>query len=247
AGRLSLHDNVFVDVPGKAIYLADHNEPLKLAWVYNNTIYSAGTGIQFGNAASEGDAVIGNLVFARTGTVGIAGPITNKKDNLEQSLADATTMVKKPSVSLTAGMDFYPLAGKCTGAALDLSAFTGEAARDVDFNGTPKSPPIYRGAYHGSGDNPGWPLGDGPKDSPITPPGDAGPIDSGGSDAAGPSSDSSPESDSAAAPDGAPVDSPAAGDSGGCGCRTTRNANSSSTFLMIAALALLRWRTRSSR
>jgi len=241
AGRMSIHDNVFVDVPGKAISLADHNEPLKLAWVYNNTIYSAGTGISFGNAASEGDAVVGNLVFARTGSVGIAGAIKNKKDNLEQALADATTMVKKPSVTFAGGMDFYPLAGKCTGTALDLSGFVGEAARDVDFNGTAKTPPIYRGAYHGSGDNPGWPLADGLKDSPTVPPGDAGTIDSGGSDSAVP--DSSSTSDSASSSDGSPEGPAATDDSGGCGCRTsTRGVGGEAAFFALLGLALLRLR-----
>jgi len=231
AGRMSIHDNVFVDVPGAAIYLANHNEPLELAWVYNNTIYSAGTGIKFGNAAAEGDAVVGNLIFARTGSVGITGSIKNKKDNLEQTLTDALTMVKKPSTSLTAGMDFYPLADKCKGSALDLSSFGGETARDVDFNGAPKVPPVYRGAYHGSGDNPGWALGGGLKDTPTAPAGDAGV----GTDSAVPVDAST---DSASPTDAATGDAPAA-DESGCGCRTTRASTSATPLCALVALALL--------
>lgn len=155
SGRLSLHDNIFVDAPGNtAILLQNHNGPVKNAFVYNNTIYSAANGIQFANAADSSDAVFGNLVFA---TTPITGTIAKKQDNLELQISDAPKYVKSPSTTL-GSMDFYPLADKTTGSELPLPLVATDTASGVDFNGTAKTPPIHRGAYHGSGSNPGWAL-----------------------------------------------------------------------------------------
>lgn len=236
SGRVSIHDNVFVDVADTAILLSNHNRPLQRGDVYNNTIYGAKTGIAFGNAATDGDAVIGNLVFA---TTGIAGSIANKKDNLELSMADAPSMVKNPT-SILGAMDFYPLPGKCTGTELDLSVFAGDSARDVDFNGTPKTPPVYRGAYHGSGTNPGWALGDGLKTPTSTPAADGGV-----GDAASP--DASTSTDSGAKAELAAV---APESDSGCGCRVADPGGSvgglASAFAAVSAL-LVRSRRRRGR
>ena len=50
SGRVSLHDNVFVDGPDSypAVVLRAQNNPLKVALVYNNTVYTSGKGIYFG-------------------------------------------------------------------------------------------------------------------------------------------------------------------------------------------------------
>src|SRR3954452_2413363 len=47
SGRVSVHDSVFVNkAPGqRAVLLRDHDLPLELANVYDNTVYVAGTGI----------------------------------------------------------------------------------------------------------------------------------------------------------------------------------------------------------
>lgn len=245
---------------GNAVLVQNHDLPLKLAYVYDNTIYAAGTGIKFGSAAPSGDAVIGNLVFAGTD---ITGSITNKKDNLELGLADAPTMVKAPSKTLGA-MDFYPLTGKCTGAALDLASIAGDVARDVDFNGTPRTPPIYRGAYHGSGTNPGWPLGAGPKDLPGTPATDAGPTDGGAPDAttdgapaidssviadSSPSGDGGTPSDGGTASDAATSD-PGPTDDGGCGCAILGRARDEVALgwaFVVLGGVIVRARRRTSR
>ena len=59
-------------------------------------------------------------------------------------------------------MDFYPLAGQCQGAPVDLSDFDADADYSVDFNGTPKvsakGATVYRGAYAGEASNSGWQL-----------------------------------------------------------------------------------------
>jgi hypothetical protein len=229
SGRVSIHDNVFVDVTGTALLLADHDLPLKLAHVYNNTVYAAASGIRFGTAASEGDGVVGNLVFAATP---IAGSIQNQKDNLTDVVAQAGSYVAAPSTML-GSMDFYPKPGACEGAALDLSAFASEVAYDRDFNGSSKGGYTFRGAYAGAGQNPGWklaaeipssvatPASDGGIDgsrgtggrAPVDASGPGGSFGAGGSPGAGGTSEagSSGQALGEKAPDGG----------GGCACRAS--------------------------
>lgn len=181
SGRVSLHDNVFVDVADTALLLRDHDLPLKLARVYNNTIYAAGSGILFGSLARQGDAVIGNLVFAGAP---IGGTITLQRDNLTDAPTNAPLYVAAPSTTLGA-MDFYPRVGQCQGSALDLSAFSGETDYAADFNGTSKGSFAFRGAYAGEGTNPGWTLdaalkGAGPSSPPPPPNPMPGPPSAGG-------------------------------------------------------------------
>jgi hypothetical protein len=149
-----VHDNVFVDVAGTAIVLRNHDLSLKLAHVYNNTIYAAGEGIYFGSAASQGAAVVGNLGFSPLPIGGSAPP---SQGNLVDLPGNAGSYVK--AASATPGvMDFYPLPGKCQGPALDLSTFSGQTDFARDFNGTSKGAFTFRGAYAGEGTNPGWGL-----------------------------------------------------------------------------------------
>jgi hypothetical protein len=54
-------------------------------------------------------------------------------------------------------MDFTPLKGKCSGEALDLTAFAREKDFERDFNGLPKGKRTIRGAYTVEV-NPGWKL-----------------------------------------------------------------------------------------
>ena len=159
AGRVTIHDNVFVDANLPAIVAQDHDLPLALAHVYNNTIYTTSNGIHFGNAAPQGDFVVGNLVFAATP---IDGPITTMHDDITDTIANAGMYVNMPSMTLGA-MDFYPNGPKATGSPMDLGTVATETDYDKDFNGTSKGTFTYRGAYAGQGKNPGWQLGNGPK------------------------------------------------------------------------------------
>jgi hypothetical protein len=158
SGRLSLHDNIFIDGPYTypAVVLRKQNGPLQVALVYNNTVYTSGPGIRFDHPALSGGAVVGNLVFA---TNPIAGPIAFLSDNTTGSLESAPAYVHSPAFDLAVA-DFYPLPGKCQGAPLDLTMFQGEKDYTLDFNGTPKTQtkgaPVFRGAYAGEGPNPGW-------------------------------------------------------------------------------------------
>lgn len=160
SGRVSLHDNIFVDGPFQyaAVVLRRQNWPLQIAHVYNNTVYTSGRGIYFGTGAMLEDAVIGNLVFA---SKPISGPIGQQKDNLVDTPENASQYVRTPSFEIGI-MDFYPLAGKCQGAPIDLSLFRSNEDYTRDFNGDSKTAfrdaVVFRGAYSGEGDNPGWQL-----------------------------------------------------------------------------------------
>lgn len=158
SGRVSLHDNVFVDGNRGAAVLQNHDLPLKLAYVYNNTVYTNNRGIYFGSIPPTDHAVVANLIFAGTP---ISGPITNSSSNLTDSFANAGLYVNAPSFTLGV-MDLYPLAGKARGAAFDVSKFTADPDYTLDFNGTSKlafnQAFAFRGAYAGEGVNPGWRL-----------------------------------------------------------------------------------------
>ena len=147
SGRVAIHDNVFVGASDTAIRLQNHDLPLKLAYVYNNTIYGGPVGIRFSSAASQDDATVGNLVFADSP---IGGSQTEVHDNITDTVARAVNYVKNPSLTL-GGMDLYPLPGKCQGMPLDLSLFTANLDYARDFNGNTKGTYIYRGAYAGRG------------------------------------------------------------------------------------------------
>lgn len=159
SGRISLHDNIFVDGPHTypAVVLRQQNYPLKLALVYNNTVYTWNKGIYFGTRAETYDAVVGNLVFA---SIPISGEITQESGNVVDSFANARAYVKSPA--FVGPMDFYPLSGQCQGPPLDLSAFHVNTDYSTDFNGASKvaakGSVVYRGAYAGEGNNPGWEL-----------------------------------------------------------------------------------------
>lgn len=180
AGRVAVHDNVFVGPTWTAVRFQNHKTPLRVAYAYNNTVYGGQQGIWFGTAAADDDAVVGNLVFSGQP---IGGPLraANRKDNIEASFAAAAEYVVNPSMVL-GDMDFYPLPDKATGSPLDLAKFANHVDHDRDFNGSSKGDRRFRGAYAGDGANPGWTLdeerkvggpsgqpGGGDPDPPATP------------------------------------------------------------------------------
>jgi hypothetical protein len=154
SGRVSIHDNIFVG-GDDALALQSQDLPLKVAHIYNNTIYTEKQGIVFGSPATVEDAVIGNLIFA---SVPIAGPVKNAAGNISDTPANAGRYVKVPSFDPNV-MDFYPLAGKCQGAPLVISRFASEMDSGLDFNRMVKESAnhevLFRGAYAGAGANPG--------------------------------------------------------------------------------------------
>ena len=146
SGRVTVHDNVFVDAPStRAMLFRNHDLPLEQAWVYNNTVYDVGAGIVFGNSAPQGDGVVANLIFSSSP---ISGPIQDQRDNMTDTVAHAASYVVAPSDAL-GGFDFHPAVGACTGSAVDESKFASDTDFAIDFDGKPKGPFEYRGAFAG--------------------------------------------------------------------------------------------------
>jgi MYXO-CTERM domain-containing protein len=104
-------------------------------------------------------------VFAGTP---ITGPISDLRDNITVPLGDAGVFVADPTITL-AQADFYPRVGQCQEPAIDMSKFAANLDYDLDFNGVPREPFTFRGAYAGQGVNPGWQLAAGVK--PVAFPG----------------------------------------------------------------------------
>ena len=158
SGRLTVHDNVFVDALDNSIYLSSADVTLESAHIYDNTFYGGSTAVYFFNQAETDDFVVGNLVFGDATTTGV---VTVEHDNLVYSVAQAATVVTAPSTTL-GSMDFYPLDGQAQGTAIDMTSVDGEPSYANDFNGTARDF-TFRGAYSGEGTNPGWPLAEGIK------------------------------------------------------------------------------------
>lgn len=238
SGRVTVHDNLFVDVTGTALLLRNHDLPLRQAFVYDNTFYAVGRGVVFGSAAAQGDAVVGNVIFS---PMPISGTITVQRDNITDTVANAVMYVNAPSI--TPGMmDFYPRAGRCQGTPLDVYAFAADQDRDVDFNCTSRGGRTFRGAYAGEGTNPGWRIAAAAR--PLTGACGGGASDAGVSDAG--ASDAS-VSDGGASDGGerdvATSDAGGGGASAsdmGCGC-ATQGASGARGGAWVAAGVMLAW------
>jgi hypothetical protein len=153
-GRFSIHDNLLVGAKNETsagIFATAHQrKAVRLAHVYNNTVYGCGRGIRAASG-SRIDACIGNLVL---GDDPISGDISLKSGNLTASTTEASANVARPSLVLEE-MNFAPRPERCRGEALGLDPFHGDADFDRDFAGAPKGDRTFRGCY--AGDNPmGW-------------------------------------------------------------------------------------------
>jgi uncharacterized protein (TIGR03382 family) len=218
SGRVSIHDNLFVDCAKAAVLLQNHDLPLKQAHVYNNTIHDAATGVSLGSAAPQGSALVGNLIFSPKP---ISGSFADSRGNLSDGVASAASYLTAPGKTL-GQLDLYPLPGKCTGSALDLSLFKADTDHALDFNGSSKGSFSHRGAYAGSGKNPGWKLAAEVKGTLAPPTADAGP--GGDASAAGDRgatrSDLGSAGDARLAREGGGDGVASAAGEGGCGCTT---------------------------
>lgn len=154
SGRISLHDNILIGGDHTAVELVSQNLPLVLANVYNNTIYTSENGIEVDSIPAHGGAIVGNLIFAGDP---IVGSLPTVSGNIAVSPAEAAYYVNDPTLTLGV-MNFYPLAGKAQGSPLNLAPFASDVDYKLDFNGHSKGTLVYRGAYAGSGTNPGWDL-----------------------------------------------------------------------------------------
>lgn len=229
SGRVSIHDNVFLDTPVAAIRVADHDLPLRRAWIYDNTIHVAGTGVSVGTAA-EGTWLVGNAIFA---SPPVTGSPDTMRDNVAASPDQAAASVVSPSTML-ASADYHPQAGQLLGAPLDASPFASDLDYDLDFDCRPRGDFTVRGAYVAPATPSAWHLAaDVPTTScgsPLPPPRDGGVAPDAGQDR-----------DASAGDGGAAATAPA-----GCSCRV--GAGAPTTGLALVALVLLaaagrrRWR-----
>ncbi len=214
--------------------LRDHQLPLEEAWVYDNTVYTTGWGIDFGSTARQDALCVGNLVYA-DGTPIRGGP-ANTHDNLVGATTDAAGVVVAPSTTL-GQMDFHPLAGQATGAALDASGVSSDVDYDRDFDGRQRDFTV-RGAYATGG--PGWTLqrgikvvgqtGTGGADGGL---GDGGVVDGGGGAGDGGSGGAVDGGTGGGADGGTGAHDGA----GGCGCSAGTAAGSDGA-LLLAILTL---------
>jgi hypothetical protein len=152
SGRIIFHDNILVAGNYTAATFHDHDLPLKVAYVFNNTVYAHGKGINV-SSSPQTSLVTGNLIFADTG---ITAPV--QKNNLINTLSNAGNYVNKPSFTLGV-MDFYPkLNSPAHAVPIDLTAVNQHIAYNKDFNNQVKTDFSYRGAYSAEGVNTGWVL-----------------------------------------------------------------------------------------
>lgn len=155
SGRVSIHDNVFAEAPA-AIMVRDHNLPVKLAHIYNNTICATVRGIRIASAAQQGGAVVGNVIFANE-PLSLHPSITKAAENITGPVEAAVDHLNQPRL-IPGEMDPRPRVGRCEGPPLDLSPFKSDTAFDVDFDGASKGDRRFRGAYAGPAKADGWRL-----------------------------------------------------------------------------------------
>jgi uncharacterized repeat protein (TIGR01451 family) len=153
-GNVALYQNLFVNNTGPAVFIQPQNDVPRTVRVFNNTVVATTTGIRVsGGSPSFQQRVIGNAVFAAT-------PINapDQASNVTGAYAAASSVLANPTGSPTgtpSQLDLYPLPGSLTGPALDTSSFNTYLDWNRDFNGALHNG-TFRGAYAGSGTNPGW-------------------------------------------------------------------------------------------
>jgi hypothetical protein len=154
-GNLAFYDNLLVNDSGPGALVQPHNDVPRRARVFRNTVVAAGTGIGLTGAVVAADPrVVGNAVFAATPIAAGAG--VDVVDNVTGDVSAAATHLVAPGGTPggSPALDLFPLAGQLAGS-VDPTGLGGYQDVDRDFNGRVRLQP-RRGAYGGSGSNPGW-------------------------------------------------------------------------------------------
>ena len=150
-GNVALHDNLFVQPAGTAVRIQAQNSVPRRIDIFNNTIVATSTGVTITGAdPAYPQRVVGNAVFAGTPLYG-----GQQSNNVTDTYNSASTYLNNPTAALGSGLDLYPKTGQLQGTAIDYTVFSGLLDYNRDFNGTSRNT-TYRGAYSGSGVNPGW-------------------------------------------------------------------------------------------
>jgi len=150
-GNIAIYNNLFINPHGDAVNIRPHNDLPRRVRVFFNTVVASGTGISLrGQVRPNGWDVSANAVFAaRNALDWLKGdPLTSAYMNADKFLANPFSPLGQ--------LDPYPLAGKLAEYS-NMRRFADFPDWDRDFNGLPRMQ-AYRGAYAGSGRNPGGPL-----------------------------------------------------------------------------------------
>ncbi len=157
SGRVSIHDNLFVDCPSPgsaAITLRHHDLPLKQARIYNNTICASVCGIKMPDPPRDSQAIVGNVIFADK-PMTLHRSITPGSSNITGTIADAATHLQHPGTE-PGQIRLVPKPGHCQGPPLDLSDFQNDIDFHRDFDQQPKGDFRFRGAYADDSDRSRW-------------------------------------------------------------------------------------------
>lgn len=155
SGHIAFYDNLLVSVGGGVNVQAHEGGVVRDVRIFHNTIV-AGSGISVsGGAAGFTQRVVGNAVFSNGTRIGLSGTGASQTDNVQDTQANATGFLNNPLGAIGA-LNLYPKTGMLQGT-VDTAGLNVYTDWDKDFNGTPRST-SYRGAYGGSGTNPGWTL-----------------------------------------------------------------------------------------
>lgn len=240
-GNLSIHDNLFVNAyQGNGILIQPHNGAVREVGVFHNTIVTEGIGISITGGSLQNDQrVVANAVYAN----GIPPILADAQvDNVVGTLAEAEAVFTDPTPVL-GQLELYPRDDTILrGGPVDLSPYQGWVDVDVDFNGDLRDG-TWRGAYAGSGENPGWMPAADPPPAAGTPGMDAGVADAGpGPDGAVPDGASSDAATGADAGGPAPEDAGTGGKTEpgpeeGCACSSTGRFDRGLGALFLGALA----------
>jgi hypothetical protein len=156
SGRVSIHDNVFVDCPRPeyaAITLRDHDLPLRLAHVYRNTICQTARGIRIATVPDQGYAVVGNLMFAEQPLVLQSG--VKPTNNLTFPSSEASQYLTAVGDGIV-DLDLHPRSSPNPRPALNLTPFANDIGFDRDFDGILEHTAVRYGAYSSLGSAQSW-------------------------------------------------------------------------------------------
>ncbi|MBI2271535.1 MAG: T9SS type A sorting domain-containing protein [Bacteroidetes bacterium] len=159
-GNTALYSNIFVNHqdPGtRTVYITSHNgfSPRNINVFHNTVLSNTSTGgIRLYNPnTSFNQYCYANAVLSKATPV---SGFTNAVNDVTDTYANAGNYINSASTTLSS-LDLYPKSGQLQGTATSSTLFQSFTDWDKDFNRTIYNW-TYRGAYSGSGTNPGWHL-----------------------------------------------------------------------------------------
>ena len=171
-GNTALYANVVVNHQAAAgyrtVYVTSQNgfQPRNIVVFHNTVLANAATGgiRLYGADPAYMQECTANAVFTGQPVSGFLP--ANVNDNITDTYPLAVAYVQAPSSTLSL-LNLYPLPAALQGAATGSARFAAFTDFDKDFNGRPYDW-TYRGAYSGSGVNPGWKLQLALREAPAT-------------------------------------------------------------------------------